>query len=256
MREVKLGWGWMSMAGTLAALSALRGFRGGHGILDGAQGFHVMAGSDRCDFDRMKEGLGTDWLVADNEPKIYPGIARNSPPHFAVAAIVEEHGVQPDEVRQVTVRGMQTSSVADFDPQSEVDAQFSLPYAIVTALLREPPGPQMYAKERLFDPKVRTLLGLVRLEHDPDADALFFDEQRLRYVVQIDLADGRRFVREIEFPRDRPQFGWTEVCAKFQGLCQGILPDRQVERAIELVDGLEDLENLEALVGTLISADS
>ena len=44
MREVKLGWGWMSMAGTVAAQSAHRGFRGGHGVLDGEQGFYVMAG--------------------------------------------------------------------------------------------------------------------------------------------------------------------------------------------------------------------
>jgi len=47
LREVKLGWGWMCMAGTMAALSAQRGFRGGLGVLDGERGFHVMAGSDR-----------------------------------------------------------------------------------------------------------------------------------------------------------------------------------------------------------------
>ena len=252
MREVKLGWGWMSMAGTLAALSAQRGFRGGHGILDGEQGFHVMAGSDRCDFDRITAGLGTKWLIVDNEPKLYPAIARNTPPHLAAAGLVEALGIRPEDVMQVTVRGMQMSSVADHDPRSEVDAQFSLPYAIVTALLNVPVGPTMYTRERLFAPQVRSLLRRIKLEHDPEADSLFFNEQRLRYTVRIDLHDGRSLVREIEFPKDRPRFGWDEVCAKFRNLCADILPGSQIEIAIELVDGLEDMDDLSVLVDALV----
>jgi 2-methylcitrate dehydratase PrpD len=39
MREAKMGWGWMCMAGVFGALSAKEGFRGGYGILDGEEGF-------------------------------------------------------------------------------------------------------------------------------------------------------------------------------------------------------------------------
>jgi Uncharacterized protein involved in propionate catabolism len=79
MREVKLGWGWMSMAGTVAAQSAHRGFKGGHGILDGEQGFYVMAGSDRCDFEKIIKDLGKSWVINDTEYKIHPSIAWNHP---------------------------------------------------------------------------------------------------------------------------------------------------------------------------------
>jgi 2-methylcitrate dehydratase PrpD len=256
MREAKLGWGWMCMAGTLAALSASRGFGGGHGILDGDRGFYVMAGSDRCDVDRMTADLGSRWLVADIEPKVYPAIARNTPPHLATRALVAEHGIEPDQVEHVTVRGMQMSAVADFAPATAVDAQFSLPHAIVTALLQESPSPRMFSHERLTDPEVRRLLGRIHLEHDTTADALYFNEQRLLYTVEIELTDGRRFLREIEFPRDRPAAGWPEICTKFATLCDGVLTLPQINLAIELVDELDQLDDLNTLIGTLVPASS
>jgi 2-methylcitrate dehydratase PrpD len=256
MREVKLGWGWMCMAGTLAALSASRGFGGGHGILDGDRGFYVMAGSDRCDVDRMTADLGTRWLVTDVEPKVYPAIARNTPPHLATRALVAEHGFGPDEVERVTVRGMQMSAVADFAPATAVDAQFSLPHAIATALLQETPGPDMFSHERLFDPEVRRLMGRVQLEHDTDADVVYFNEQRLLYSVEVELTDGRRLSREIEFPRDRPRTGWSDICTKFQTLCDGVLTSTQIDRAVELVDGLDRLDDLDALIATLVPANA
>lgn len=256
MREAKLGWGWMCMAGTLAALSASRGFGGGHGILDGDRGFSVMAGSDRCDVDRMTADLGTRWLVADVEAKVYPAIARNTPPHLATRTLVAEHGIRSDEVERVTVRGMQMSAVADFAPSTAVDAQFSLPHAIVTALLQEWPSPEMFSNERLTDPEVRGLLGRIHLEHDTAADALYFNEQRLLYSVEIELTDGRRFSKEIEFPRDRPAMGWPEICAKFSTLCEGALTGKQINRAIELVDGLDQLDDMHTLIATLVTAGS
>jgi 2-methylcitrate dehydratase PrpD len=251
MREIKLGWGWMSMSGTVAALSAHRGFRGGHGVLDGEQGFYVMAGSDRCDFDRMTRGLGQGWMIVDTEYKIYPSIARNHPPHIAVRALVEQHDIAPAEIDRIVVRGMQMRLVADFDPRSAVDAQFSLPHAVVMAALREPLGPDMYADDRLFDPKVRELLQRVELDHDFEADALFFNEQRLRFAVRIDLKSGRSLSKEIEFPRDQPRFRWPELEQKFRTLAGTMLPQKQIDQAIGMVAALDQLQDLGALAHVL-----
>ena len=252
MREVKLGWGWMSMAGTLAALSAERGFAGGHGVLDGAHGFHVMAGSDRIDVARLTRDLGSRWLVTDTEFKVYPAIARNTPPHVATRALVTEHDIQPGEIARITVRGMQMHLVGDFDPKSAVDAQFSLPYAVATAALRLAPGPGLYDEARLHDPELRGLLTRISLEHDTAADALFFNEQRQKFSVEIELISGRRVNRAIEFPREQPRLDWTGLCGKFSGLCESILPDRQIAEAIERVEGLDREAGVGPLIRTLI----
>lgn len=251
MREVKLGWGWMSMGGTLAALSAHRGFRGGHGILDGEQGFYVMAGSDRCDFERMTRGLGESWMIVNTEYKIYPAIARNHPPYAATKALVEEHRIEPEDVERIVVRGMQMRLVDDYDPRSAVDAQFSLPHALVMALVQEPLGPDMHSDARLFDPLVREILGRIELEHDADADALFFNEQRLRFSVCIKLKSGKSVTKDIEFPRDQPRFGRLELERKFRSLAGTMLPTEQIDRAIEIVAALDELENLGPLARAL-----
>lgn len=251
MREVKLGWGWMSMAGTLAALSAHRGFRGGHGVLDGEQGFYVMAGSDRCDVARMTRGLGQGWMIVDTDFKIYPSIARNHPPHLAVRSLVEQHDVAPGDIERIVVRGMQMRLVADFDPRGAVDAQFSLPHAVVTAALREPLGPEMYTDERLADPLVRELLKRVTLDHDAEADTLYFNEQRLRFSVRIELKSGRSLTKDIEFPRDQPRLRWPQLEQKFRTLCGTVLPGAQVDRAIEMTANLDTLTDVGALPGVL-----
>ncbi len=251
MREVKLGWGWMCMGATLAALSAQRGFGGGHGILDGERGFHVMAGSDRCDFERMTRGLGDGWMIVETDHKIYPAIARNHPPYVAARDLVDANGVEPKDVERVVVRGMQVRVVEDFDPRSAVDAQFSLPHAVVMALVREPLGPRMFDDDRLFDPLVRELLGRISIEHDAEADILYFEEQRLRYTVTIVLKSGRTLSREIEFPRDQPRFGQRALEDKFRTLAGSVLPTTQVERGIELAMTLDDLDDIVPLVQTL-----
>ncbi|MGH9806255.1 MAG: MmgE/PrpD family protein [Terriglobia bacterium] len=254
MREVKLGWGWMCMAGTLGALSAKRGFRGGHGILDGERGFHVMAGSDRCDPERMTRSLGEHWLIVDAEYKGFPAIARIIPAYFAASALVEEHRITPADVERVVVRGGQIRLVNDFNPRSAVDAQFSLPFVVVMAITREPLAPDMFSDARLFDPLVRELLGRVELDHDAEADALFFNEQRLRYSVAITLKSGASISREIEFPRDQPRFGWPELERKFRTLAGSLLPSAQVEHAIDTIRALDDLDKLDPLIASVCVA--
>jgi 2-methylcitrate dehydratase PrpD len=254
IREVKLGWGWMCMAGTLGALSAKRGFRGGHGILDGDRGFHVMAGSDRCDFERITRGLGESWLIVDAEYKGFPAIARIIPAYFAASALVEENKIVPADVETVVVRGGQIGLVNDFNPRSAVDAQFSLPFLVVMAITRHELGPDMFADSSLFDPTVRDLLSRVVVEHDVEADAMFFNEQKLRFSVTITLKSGARFHRELEYPRDQRRLGRAQVEHKFRTLAGSLLPSERVERTITIVDALDELESLNPLIASVCVA--
>lgn len=251
MREVKLGWGWMCMAGTMGALSAKRGFRGGHGILDGEQGFHVMAGSDRCDFERMVRGLGESWLIELTEYKGFPAIARIIPAYFATTALVETHQIKPTEVERVLVRGGHIRVVNDFSPRSAVDAQFSLPFVVVMAITQATLGPDMYSDACLQDPLVRELLGRVVLEHDAEADVIFFNEQRLRFSVTITLKSGQQVQRDIEFPRDQQRLAWPGVERKFRTLAASLLPTEQIDRAVAAIRAVDELDTLAPLIATL-----
>jgi 2-methylcitrate dehydratase PrpD len=251
MREVKQGWGWQSMAGVVAAMSAKRGFRGGQGVLDGEQGYWTMVGSDRCDFGRMVDGLGERWAILETEYKIHPSIGVNHPAFWATKGLVEDHRITPEEVVEVTVTTLWADLIGDAAPQAAVDAQFSLPYTVAATILGEPLGPGLYEDEKLAEPALQALLARTRLVHDPAADRAFFEEQRVVQTVEIALRDGRTLRRAVEFPRDKPSYGQAELEAKFEALASGVLDDQRRTRLREVLDALAELEDVSRLAALL-----
>lgn len=251
LREVKLGWGWMCMAGVVAAISAKRGFRGGYGVLDGPFGFWIMHGSDRCDFDRMVDALGELWLTRDTDYKIHPSIGLNHPAFWATKGLVEENDVRPEDVEHVRVATMWGDRIGDTAPSGEVDAQFSLPYTLAATIMRERLVPALYSEEKRRDPTLRRLLERIEVVHDREADRAFFDEQRFVQSVEIALADGRTLRRDVDFPRDKPAYGKGEIERKFEELAEGVLDAEQrasVRRAIDRLETIDDVRELVALL--------
>jgi 2-methylcitrate dehydratase PrpD len=251
MREVKQGWGWMCLGGVMAALSAARGFRGGYGVLDGRDGFWIMAGSDRCDYGRLAGGLGEEWMIRDVEYKIHPSCGANHPAYWATRQLVDEHGVRPEDVAAVRITSFWADKLGDRSPGGAVDAQFSLPYTVAATIAREPLTAALYSDEKLRDPVIRRLLECTEVVHDQAADAAFFDEQRLRQSVELRLASGGLLRRDVEFPRDKPAYGRPEVEAKFELLAGRALDDARRGRARELIDRLETLGDVRALAAAL-----
>jgi 2-methylcitrate dehydratase PrpD len=241
----------MCLAGVVAAQSAKLGFQGGAGFLDGEQGFWIMHGSDRCDFDRMVEGLGTTWLTRETEFKLHPSIGVNHPAYWATKLLVEEHGIRSGQVRGVRVKTLWADRIGDGSPDGEVDAQFSLPYTVAATLMSEPVAAAMYSEEKRRDPELLRLLGLIELVDDQQADRAFYEEQRIGQTVEIALTDGRELRRAIEFPRDKPPFGRAEVEAKFETLVDGSLDParrRLVRRMIDDLDQLADVASLTTML--------
>jgi 2-methylcitrate dehydratase PrpD len=251
MKEVKLGWGWMCMAGVFGALSAKEGFRGGYGILDGEEGFWIMEGSDRCDFGKMTEGLGTKYYTLEAEFKVHPSIGWVHPVYVAIKQLVEEHDIKPGDIEQVLVRGMQTNRVDDYDPAGPVDAMFSLPYTVATTILREKLLPDMYSDEKIKSPEVQSLLKKIKCEQDPEADQLWFDNQWLVFSIEMTLKGRKQIKRRVEWPKEKPPFGKEEVEKKFRDLASLVVPARQVEEIIHCVDNLESLDNISKLTALL-----
>jgi 2-methylcitrate dehydratase PrpD len=254
MREAKLGWGWMSMAGTIGALSAKAGLRGGHGILDGKEGFWIMAGSDQCDFAKMTQGLGTEWLILGTDFKLHPSIAWSHPPYVALTQLIRQHGIRAADVDKVRVWNVGVTRIADYQPQGAVDAQFSLPYAVATTLLGEPLTAALYSERKMKSAPVQAMLKRIECVEDPEMDLDWFKRNIMRSRVEIALKNGQRFERAATFPHDKPEYGHAEVVAKLEAMADGLLPARRVAQIVETVDRLERLPDVSKLVRLLVPA--
>lgn len=251
IREAKLGWGWMALGGVFGALSAAEGIGGGGGILDGDEGFWIMAGSDRCDFDVMTRDLGATHMIDDTMYKAHPSIAWNHPPFVAIQQLQGTHGFTADDVERVTVKGLGAARIADYAPAGEVDAMFSLPYTVALTLLGDPLTPEMYSDARRLSDPVQNLLKRVEVVEDPTTELAWFNEHRMCHEVTIQLKDGQSLHQAIEFPQDKPEIGLADLEEKFRILAQPYLTDEKIEATIKMVDELDDCEDISRLMGLL-----
>ncbi len=251
MREAKLGWGWMSMAGVVGALSAQAGFRGGHGILDGAEGFWIMAGSDHCDFAQMTQGLGSEWLILGTDYKLHPSIAWSHPPIVALRRLMHEHAIKPREVVRVRVWNVGVSRIADYAPMGAVDAQFSLPFAVATTLLGEPLSPALYSDTVLRSPRVRAMLKRVECVPDAAMDQDWFQGNRMRTRVEVELSGGRTVSATAMFPGDKPVYGLEQVIEKLHAMADGLLRESQLDKIVATVGQLEKVPDMAVLARLL-----
>jgi 2-methylcitrate dehydratase PrpD len=251
MREAKLGWGWMSMAGTMGALSAQAGLRGGHGMLDGKEGFWIMAGSDQCDVATMTKGLGSEWKILRTDFKLHPSIAWSHPAHVALSRLMRTHAIKPAQIERARVWNVGVPRIADYAPQGAVDAQFSLPYAVATTLLGERLTPALYSEEKLGSAAVRAMLARIDCIEDGEMDLDWFKRNVMRTRVEIELKDGRKLEQAVTFPIDKPKVGRAEVIGKLEAMADGLLPASRVQTIAAAVDEVEGLKNLATLAALL-----
>jgi 2-methylcitrate dehydratase PrpD len=242
----------MSMAGTMGALSASAGLRGGHGILDGREGFWIMAGSDRCDFPKMIEGLGTEWLILGTDFKLHPSIAWSHPAFVSLTRLMAQHDVRASMIAKVRVWNVGVSRIADYAPRNAVDAQFSLPYMVATTLLGLPLTPALYADRTLRSVEVRAMLARIECLPDDSMDHDWFTKNIMRTRIEITLEDGRVLKGAAQFPGDKPKYGRDEVVAKLIAMSDGVLSASRVDQIVTTMDRIERLPDTSAVPKLLV----
>jgi len=243
---------WASIVGVTAALLAQKGFIGCRNILDGETGFWIMAGSDRCNFDRMVGRLGEEYEILKGAFKPYSSCRFTHPTLDAVRKIVSENNLDPHEIKNVLVRSIWdlTEFFIDYKPSAIVDAQFSLPYTVAVAILGGPPGPNWFHDECLSDQAILNLATKVKVETDPYAEELYHGAKpKLVSTVIITTKDGKRLEAFTEYPkgeRENP-LSAEELEQKFMRLASFVLDKQQVIRLLRAVENLEQLDNIQEL---------
>lgn len=266
--EAKFGWdeeqlswvkdnvAWPAEGGVRAALLAARGFRATRTILDGDRGLWRMLGSDRCDFDRMVRGLGTEWEVLTVSLKPYPCCRWIHSTLDAVRELVARHGFRAADVWRVTVRSIEPFGAWFHSrrPASIVDAEFSVPHAVAMAILDRPRAEWWQAANRT-DPAVFDLMDRVELQTDPAAQdtwATVRNSARIPATVVVETPRGR-FQHARRHARGGPDEPLTdeETERKYRELAEPVLGPAGAARVLEQVDKLDSLDTVARLTAAL-----
>lgn len=252
---VKEPTGWPCWTGTLAAVLAENGFVGNRYILDGDNGFWIMAGSDQCDYGKMVHGLGQEYVVLnDMSFKPYSCCRWQHPALDGIRNIIRDRQLAPPDIESVVVNSFSwVKSQEVYEPVSVVDAQFCIPYTAAMVIMGRKPGPAWYTEEILRDPSVIALAAKVSVVVDPELEDRYVRQKDLTARVEITTTDNRRFAEFIETPSGDPKHppGDEALRSKFRNQAAYVLDGHEIDGVIRMVAEFDTLENIDGLMALL-----
>ncbi len=246
--------GHPAMGGVLAACLAEKNYIGSGTVFDGPNGLiRALSFKDHFDYSRITENLGKKWEMMDTSIKVH-ACCRFSGPVADCALDLYRQGVRAKDVKRIIAR------VGDFTikmlcnpvdrklrPQTHVDAQFSLPWAIAVAICKNRTGVDEFKVESLNDPEVLALAQKVTWEFDPEAEAMY--PKAYPATVIAELNDGRIFRAHVDYPKGDPEnpASREEIVNKFNELTGKFFDPKRRKKIIEMVNRLEELDNISKL---------
>jgi 2-methylcitrate dehydratase PrpD len=238
--------GKAASGGVLAALLAREGFDSSPEILEGRKGFCRIY-SATAEIERITEGLGERWVIAENGYKPYAcGIVLH-PPIDAMIELGTRVPLPPDAIEAIELRvhPHAVSITGVVEPATGLQSKFSIYHSAAVAYLDRDAGIAQYTDARALDPAVVGLRRKVKVTTD---DALRKDEA---YAALI--AGGKRHEAAVAHATgtvDNPMSD-EAMARKFRANAQPVLGEaraREVERVVWGLDTLSDVRELTALL--------
>jgi len=251
--------GWAANGGITAAALARNGFRGTERAYEGRFGLYASYLQNRlaaADLSLATAGLGEVWEVLQVALKPYPAC------HFvhacteAAIALARDHELDAGQITRVRalIPAEVVSTVCEplqnkRRPANSYDAQFSIPYAVATALRRARFTLDELEDEAITDVETLALADRVDYEIDPastfprhysgEVIVTTRDGRLLRHREQINLGNGER------------PLGEAEILEKFRSNALRAISQRQAHRIKDLLLSIDQFADVNQLVDCL-----
>lgn len=236
--------GRAAQAGVLAGQLAAAGAEVPGDVLAGRGGYVAMTSASDSSTGRENRS---------DEPAImrtaFKGHAACGATHClidAVAGLVRDHGLDPDEITgiQAQVHPLAVEAASITEPRTGLEAKFSLPHLAAYAAFRYPLRLDAFEDGQFSNERIVSLRDRVSIEVDPELE--YGQAMPARVTV---TAGGRRFDRHVETPRGRPDNPMSddELAEKFRGLALSALGERQARSLESTLWEVADLDDVAPL---------
>jgi 2-methylcitrate dehydratase PrpD len=262
--------GWMAQAGVTTALLAEMGYRGDTSFLETERGFWAMNGAPSCDYTKITDGLGETWVFTNAGYKYWPTCGFYQSPLDAFTGLIEEHHLRPDEIEEVVYHIEKFASIDKYvttEPNDHIEAAASGPFVIAVAAHRVKRGPGWQDEALINNPSIRAFMKKVRHEVNPRSEELRHQDievERRPYLSHrpaciVVKARGKVFERSVDYAQWL-SMGVDAYRPTDQGLAEKFLLNSEIilrndnaSAAIEMIMGLEELDDVARLMATLIN---
>jgi len=248
---IKNNYGWSAMSGVFASELASKKIIGNRSILDGENGFWIMAGSDQVDFKALTSNLGVKNLLEEVSFKPYAACRWSHSAIDAANKIRYKHGDLTNKIKSINISTFKEAkrSLSESHPKNIIDAQFSLPYLISLELYNKSAAHGL-SESDLYNSDIIYLSNLVYLTVDEKFEYQFITQDKMVSQIEITLNSGKTISQYVDYPKGDPKnpITKTEIEQKFINLVSSKFSEQLSEQIIEDILNLEEINNISNLI--------
>lgn len=236
--------------GVLSAMLARAGATAPPNMLENPKGYaSAYSTAPRLqDLVRGLDGGPMVWEILNNMAKPFPSLSASHTAMEATLRLVADHDLQPAAIRRIVVRTYDTV-VSHFSGRridNPMAARLSVPYCVAACAALRSGGLDAFGPEVIRCAAVQAVLEKVEIVADPRLNALYPGALPAR--VEITTESGQAYENEVHHAKGSPgnPCSMNETQDKFRRLAEPAVGAAQAERIVDLVDGLERVENIRA----------
>ncbi|QGZ30962.1 MmgE/PrpD family protein [Stutzerimonas stutzeri] len=251
--------GWAGVAGVTSATLARHGFIGPKAVYEGRFGLfksHLGPLEEACDYALATEGLGRHWEIDNVSVKPLPACHFTHACADAAVLIGQQPGFDLQQIAHIkalvpagVIKTVCEPEQYKRQPQNTYDAQFSIPYAVASGLVRGRFGLSEIDPAAIGDKEVLRVANLVEYAADPDST---FPRHYTGEVI-VTLRDGTVLRHREAINRggcDRPLAN-GDIVEKFRENLALVASSARAEEVLQAVLTLDNAVSAKAVSSAL-----
>jgi 2-methylcitrate dehydratase len=200
-----------------------------------------------------KNGDGPASIILRTSIKFWPA-EYHSQSAIEAALLLRKEISHPKTVRAMTIESHDASvdiigsEPEKWKPKTRETADHSLPYITAVALIDGEVTEKQFQAARFKDPTIWKFLENVKVERNAELSGMYPDA--VANIVHIDLADGRRLTKRVDYPMGHAKnpLKDSQVEQKFNALVEPLLGSGRAQRIIDIVWKLDKAKNVDELM--------
>lgn len=261
----RLGVGFASQSGVVAATLASLGYPASGEVLQGAAGFFQTFYQQEGDYDALLDQLGSRFEIVLVGPKPFPSCRYTHCAVTGVLNLLRKHAIKASDIQEVRVqigerdmRSVGGWSEAEkrkkHTPEGVVDAQFSIPYTVAATLVSGRLSLEEFTDAKLRSADILDLAARVKTILTPEFDRGPMDVKP--QLVEIVMRDGKVYSEKVVYPKGNPNNPVTsdELVSAFRGMaCYAAKPlsGANIDDAVALALRLDEVADVAVLTKLL-----
>lgn len=239
--------GRAAQSGVYSALLARDDFTGISDALEAGYGGYLNSYSDKPAPARLTEGLGTIWETLNVGYKPHASVTSIHTALDGLSDILRENKLTADDVAKMEVGLSPMTHVHcawEYKAQGVTAAQMNLYYGLAVIALDGMAFTDQYREDRLRDPRILDFIPRITATVDAEIEKMGAPFRHAARV-KVTARDGRSFEKLVLHRRGSPEapLAPADIEYKFKHVVRSCIPQARLSRIMDLVRGLEKLDN-------------